>query len=627
MKINSKRLVGILICLAMVLAVLPMAVFAADTTTVYCAAPSGWTNCNVYWWGAADTNPGWPGEAMTQGSDGLWYYEVPSDATNVIFNNGSAQSADLDMPTDDKVQWNYEAKEWVAYGSDVPEVEAVYYLRGTMNEWGTANVFEKNADGTYSCTMDLAAGSYEYKAGTEDWGWGCPAQGNLNMTLEADDTVTFVLDLNANSLTYTLASGTVVVVDYFLRGSMNEWNADDASKMVDNGDGTYSITLDLVAGTYEYKAGTADWSYSCPGENAILNVVSDCAVTFVLNLNDNTIVASGDGVDSFVSTDYYVAGQEGLCGSDWAVADEANKMTETGSGVYEITYTNVVAGEYQIKVTNGTWDQCWGGDGPEGNYLVVVEVASDVTIIFDKETESISVEITALVADPTIPDATEPEVTEPEVTEPEVTEPEVTEPEATEPEVTEPEATEPEATEPEATEPEATEPEATEPEATEPEATEPEATEPEATEPEATEPEATEPEAPTYGGLSDYRVTGSTDWLGNWDAAHEAGRMTQVGESTYEITFKNVAAGEYQFKVTMGTWENNWGGDGPDGNYMLNVEEAGDVTIIFNSADGSISVKLPTIPETGDSSMTAILVAMLAATAGLVCTVSKKKEF
>ena len=631
MKINSKRLVAVLICLAMVLAVLPMAVFAAGTTKLYCAAPSGWTNCNVYWWGSAGTNPGWPGEAMTLGSDGLWYYEVPSDATNVIFNNGSGQSADLDMPADDKVQFNYDAKEWVTYGSEVEIVETKYYLRGSMNSWGTDNEMIKQADGTYAVTMDLAAGSYEYKAGVEDWSFSVPGGDNLVMTLEEDDTVTFVLNLTANSLTYTLASGTVVVIDYFLRGDMNEWAANDDTKMIDNGDGTYSITIDIAAGSYEYKAATADWSFSVPGgDNAILNVTSDCAVTFVLDLAAGTLVASGDGVDSFVSKDYFVAGQEALCGSDWAVNDEANKMEEIAEGVYSITFENIAAGEYQFKVTNGTWDACWGdAEGPEGNCLVIVEVESNVTITFDKETETITVDVDALVVEPPVtePPVTEPPVTEPEATEPEATEPEATEPEATEPEATEPEATEPEATEPEATEPEATEPEATEPEATEPEATEPEATEPEATEPEATEPEASEPEATEPAVLSEYRIVGSADFLGNWDAAHEAGRMTEIGDGLYEITFKNVAAGDYEFKVTMGSWEKNWGVGGQDGaNFKFSVEDAGDVTIVFNVNDGSVNVKLPTIPETGDMGLTAVCVAMLAAAAGLVCTVGKKKE-
>ncbi len=602
MKINSKRLVGILLCLAMVLAVLPVAALAAGTTKLYCAAPDGWEICNVYWWGSAGTNPGWPGEAMTKGSDGLWYYEVPSDATNVIFNNkvgdNGVQTDDLVMPTDSKVQFNYSAKEWVVYGSDVPVVETVYYLRGTMNSWGTSNPLTKNADGTYSVTVSLAAGDYTYKVGTEDWAWSCPSV-DTALSVKSDCDVTFVLDVDGYTVTVSgsgLGDAPVVEEGYFLRGDMNAWAADDTSKMTDNGDGTYSITMELVAGTYEYKAGNADWTYGCPNENAVLVVAEDCAVTFVLNINDNTLVASGDGLDSFVSDGYYVAGEAGLCGSEWAVDDDANKMEEVSADIYEITFTDVAAGEYQFKVTNGSWSQCWGDyEGPEGNYVVTVDVVSDVVITFDYSTESISVEVIPTAA----ADVTEP-TTEPTT-------------EATEPTT---EATEPttEATEPTT---EATEPTT---EATEPTT---EATEPTT---EATEPttEATEDTAPV---LSEYRVVGNTDWLGNWDAAHEAGRMTQVAEGVYEITFKNVAAGEYQFKVTNGTWDQNWGGDGPDGNYMLNVPEAGDITITFKIADGSISVKLPTTPETGDVSIAAICVAMLAATAGLVCTVSKKKEF
>lgn len=50
--------------------------------------------------------------------------------------------------------------------------------------------------------------------------------------------------------------------DYYLRGSMNGWGADDSNKMTANGDGTYSITMDLAAGTYEFKGAIADWSWS-----------------------------------------------------------------------------------------------------------------------------------------------------------------------------------------------------------------------------------------------------------------------------------------------------------------------------------------------------------------------------
>ena len=316
MKTTSKRLVGILLCLAMVLAVLPMAVSAAGTTKLYCAAPSSWSSCNVYWWGSS-TGTSWPGEAMTQGSDGLWYYAVPSDATNVIFNNGNGtQTADLDMPADNKVQWNYDAKEWVTYGSDVPVVETVYYLRGTMNGWGATDALTKQADGTYAITVSLAAGTYEYKVGTEDWGWSCPAE-NAALTVEVDGNVTFVLNVDAYTVTVTGAGEPApepqpdpMVIESVIavgEGSGNflydvEWDPAFSLNGMEETEGVYTITyMGVAAGTYEYKfAANGTWGISwgagCEtvsgetydayynGNNNILNVAVDNS-TVILTLD------------------------------------------------------------------------------------------------------------------------------------------------------------------------------------------------------------------------------------------------------------------------------------------------------------------------------------------------------
>lgn len=398
MKATNKRLVSILLVLAMVLAVLPMAVFAAGTTTIYCDAPDNWTACYVHFWGG-DAPSSWPGVAMTQGTDGIWYAEVDSTSTGILFhNNAGTQCSDLAMPTDDNVQYNYEAKTWSTYGAEVEVPETVYYLRGTMNEWGTSNPFTNNGDGTYTCVMDLAAGSYEYKAGTEDWGWSCPSGGNLTMTLEADDTVTFTLDINANSLTYTLASGTVVEVEYYLRGSMNEWAADDASKMTKQADGTYAITLNLDAGTYEYKAATADWSFSVPGgDNAVLILEAATAVTFVLNVEEGTLTNDAPVVEQPepepVEYTYYVAGSEGLTGVEWDPAGAA--MTEVSEGIWTITFENVQRGTYEYKVTTGSWDTPSYGYG-EGNLTVKILSASDVTITFVEETTEVTCDVEVL---------------------------------------------------------------------------------------------------------------------------------------------------------------------------------------------------------------------------------------
>ena len=389
MKSTTKRVLSVLLCMALVLAVMPMA-FAADTTRLYCDAPDSWTNCNIYWWGSSQSNPGWPGEAMTQGADGIWYYDVPSDAGNVIFNNGSTQTSDLAMPTDDNVQYNYEAKSWGTYGSVAEPVETVYYLRGTMNNWGLSDPMTKVDDTTYTITMDLAAGTYEYKAAIEDWSWSCPGGGNLKLTLEADDTVTFTLDLNANSLTYTLSSGTVVEVEYFLRGTMNEWSTTD--KMVKQADGTYAITLSLSAGTYEYKAATADWSFSVPGgDNAVLTLTDPVTdVTFVLDVAAGTLTNDAPATEEPepVEYTYYVAGSTGLCGVEWDPA--ANAMTEVEPGIWQITFTALFEGTYEYKVTTGSWETPSYGPAEGGNYTVVVKNSGDVTITFNEETKEVT---------------------------------------------------------------------------------------------------------------------------------------------------------------------------------------------------------------------------------------------
>ena len=331
MKFTSKRLISMMLVLAFALAMLPVAVFAADTTTLYCAAPSNWGNCNVYWWGSSQSNPGWPGEAMTKGEDGIWYYEVPSDADNVIFNNGSGtQTADLVMPTDDKVQWNYDAKEWVVYGTEVEEVETVYYLRGTMNTWGLSNPMTKVDDSTYTITMDLAAGTYEYKAAVEDWSWSCPGGSNMSLTLEADDSVTFTLDLTANSLTYTLGSGTVVETVYYLRGTMNNWGTSDA--FVKQDDGTYAITLSLEAGTYEYKAAVEDWSWTVPGgDNAVLTLTEAADITFVLDLTAGTVTTNAPAVSTAPEALVLGSNNFELIEGDTNVLSSTYTVTEDGA--------------------------------------------------------------------------------------------------------------------------------------------------------------------------------------------------------------------------------------------------------------------------------------------------------
>ena len=80
---------------------------------------SGWSKVNVYTWDAKSnaTTGAWPGSAMTKVSGNIYSYEVPSNAVNIIFNNGSAQTSDLTIPTDGRNQYNYKLGSWSTYST------------------------------------------------------------------------------------------------------------------------------------------------------------------------------------------------------------------------------------------------------------------------------------------------------------------------------------------------------------------------------------------------------------------------------------------------------------------------------------------------------------------------------
>ncbi len=226
-----------------------------------------------------------------------------------------------------------------------------------------------------------------------------------------------------------------------------------------------------------------------------------------------------------VFTAYTVAGEAGLCGDGWDPA--SNAMTETETGIWSITFSNIAAGSYEFKVTDGTWNNSWGVDGGQTNMTVSVTVLSDVTITFNADTKAIDVA--------TVPAATQPEETQPEVTQPEETQPEVTQPEETQPEVT--------------------------------------------------QPEETQPETPSVT----YTVAGDEGLCGvSWKP--EQNPMTLNADGLYEITFNDVAAGNYGFKITEGKWEP--GHEWPSENYNLTVNSAGNVTILFNAETKEITVNV-----------------------------------
>lgn len=92
-----------------------------------------------------------------------------------------------------------------------------------------------------------------------------------------------------------------------------------------------------------------------------------------------------------------------------------------------------------------------------------------------------------------------------------------------------------------------------------------------------------------------YFVAGSSGLCGEeWNTT--ADQMTQNSDGTYSITFSNIAAGSYIFKVVKNA--NYDFGSWPTENYSLTVDETSNVTITFDPSNGNINVAVEEISVT-----------------------------
>lgn len=200
---------------------------------------------------------------------------------------------------------------------------------------------------------------------------GAPA--DFKFKVPADGNYTIEVVVSGNSATMTITQNSVVPVpEWYVAGNGTEgipewvngknWNPDGAV-MSDNGDGTFTYSTTVPAGTYEFKITQGTWEgtiyeygnvdaasstagYEDNGGNISFTVLETAEISIKLNPSaaDNAKITLTSSVEFGYPeiTMWTVTGDAILCGTDWDPTDESNDMAEGSEtpGVWTKAYEN-----------------------------------------------------------------------------------------------------------------------------------------------------------------------------------------------------------------------------------------------------------------------------------------------
>ena len=407
---------------------------SAATKTIYCKMAQDWWKADgaavgAYYWGTG-TAPAWPGVRMTpvEGETDLWSIDVDTDKyQNIIFTrvNGSgtvsdwgAKTADLKVPTDEKnlytitstspVWGNPGVKgEWSVYTTSTPDptpdpepepepepepsTGVVYnvtvpagthacYIAGEMTGWSQTEMTKvDNTHYTITIAEATEAQKYKYCSGP-DWSYVEVTADGGNV---ADRTYSAADVVAKWATVYNPSVEPEPAKDITIKAQIPAaWTNTITAWVWYVGESGKEVTLTKDGDWYVHTE-------NCPGLNIIIKNgegwTGDANQTVDMTFSEDACIAitAGDGKATYTVVDceggvtpdpeptpaaYYVVGTF----NSWTNPDPATVMTEEG-GVYTKILT-LEAGECQIKVTNGTWD-----DGGNWGYDALTEVPAGVT--------------------------------------------------------------------------------------------------------------------------------------------------------------------------------------------------------------------------------------------------------
>lgn len=169
-------------------------------------------------------------------------------------------------------------------GSGIDTSNGVY-IAGSLNGWsGDSNALSDNGDGTWTGTLALNDGYYEYKFITKDWGSQeaftkgdvCTTTnyGNTNRTIIVNGAATVPTSKwnscaeseatpGPHDLTLTVdmsGYGDLTGKTVYASGEFNSWSG-SSNPLTNNGDGTWTVSMTgLAEQTYQFKFTINDWA-------------------------------------------------------------------------------------------------------------------------------------------------------------------------------------------------------------------------------------------------------------------------------------------------------------------------------------------------------------------------------
>ena len=198
----------------------------------------------------------------------------------------------------------------------------------------------------------------------------------------------------------------------YLKGSFNGWGESNSLQS-----GSTDVTLNANA-TYEFKVndgstwygnnGTmtstncTDWTMSSSAGNCKIKTTIAGVYTFKWNASSKklSVVYPTEAVE----INYYITGTGNLVGGDGWKANEI-KMTNN-NGTYTHTFTALAAGNYEMKITQGNWDNTLGFSNLAATYVGVTGNNDNNIVIALTETTDLIVTVSGTTVSLNLPEKT-----------------------------------------------------------------------------------------------------------------------------------------------------------------------------------------------------------------------------